>query len=118
MRQRYYWVYMMASRSLNLYVGVTNSLQRRVAEHKEHTVDSFTARYKIDRLVYFEVYRYINNAIHREKQLKRWRREKKIALIQSKNPTWTDLSEGWSDPAKMQIPPLRSSADADSLRSG
>jgi putative endonuclease len=106
----------MASRSLNLYVGVTGNLRRRVRQHKEHTFDGFTAQYAIERLVYFERYQYVNNAIHREKQLKRWRREKKIALIRSKNPTWIDLSENWTTPIEMQVPPLRVPAKRD--RSG
>ena len=98
MHDRAYFLYIMASRSLTLYIGVTGSLQRRVAQHKDHSFDGFTAQYRIDRLVYFERYSYINNAINREKQLKRWRREKKIALIQSMNPTWIDLSEEWGQP--------------------
>jgi putative endonuclease len=108
MAERHYWVYIMASRSLTLYIGVTGHLQRRVAQHKNHTFDGFTAQYNIDRLVYFERYHYINNAINREKQLKRWRREKKLALIKRKNPTWIDLSADWDTPTEMQVPPLRS----------
>ena len=116
MHERTHFVYIMASRSLNLYIGVTGNLRRRVRQHKEHTFDGFTARYKIDRLVYFERFNYVNNAINREKQLKRWRREKKIALIQSRNPTWIDLSEDWAIPIELQVPPLRSPAGRD--RSG
>ena len=108
MPQRSYAVYIMAGRSLNLYIGVTSSLQRRVALHKAHSFDGFTSQYSVDRLVYFERYHYINNAINREKQLKRWRRDKKIALIRAKNPTWIDLSEEWGQPIEMPAPPLRS----------
>ena len=108
MSERHYWVYIMASRSLTLYIGVTGHLQRRVAQHKDHSFACFTAQYNIDRLVYVERYHYINNAINREKQLKRWRREKKIALIKHKNPTWLDLSADWDSPTEMQLPPLRS----------
>jgi len=100
----------MASRSLTLYVGVTGHLQRRVEQHKAHSFDGFTAQYNIDRLVYFECYNYVNNAINREKQLKRWRREKKIALIKLKNSTWLDLSKEWGTLTEMQVPPLRSAA--------
>jgi putative endonuclease len=98
-----YFVYIMASRSLTLYIGVTGNLQRRVAQHKHHSCDGFTSNYMIDRLVYFERYNCIHNAINREKQLKRWRREKKIALVKSMNPTWIDLSEEWGKPAKLHV---------------
>jgi putative endonuclease len=88
------YVYIMASRSRTLYPGVTNDLERRVAEHKRHLTPGFTSRYRIERLVYFETWGRIRNAIHREKEIKRWRRSKKIALIESMNVTWADLSEG------------------------
>jgi len=110
MSERRYWVYIMASRSLTLYIGVTGNLQRRVAQHKNRSFDGFTAQYNIDRLVYFEPYHYINNAINREKQLKRWRREKKLALIKSMNPTWIDLSADWGKPIEIRVPPLRSAS--------
>jgi len=109
MHDRTYFVYIMASRSLNLYVGVTGNLPRRVTQHKNHAFDGFTSQYNIDRLVYFERYHYINNAINREKQLKRWRRDKKIALIKSSNPTWIDLSEESSGPIELQVLRLRES---------
>jgi putative endonuclease len=84
----------MASYSRTLYVGVTNNLERRVYEHKnKRNVDSFSARYNISRLVYFEETNNILEAIAREKQLKRWRREKKVFLIEQHNPAWHDLSE-------------------------
>jgi len=89
------YVYIMASRSRTLYTGVTNNLERRVAEHKRHLVPGFTGRYRIERLVYFETWGHIRDAIQREKQIKGWRRSKKNALIESRNPAWTDLSEGW-----------------------
>jgi putative endonuclease len=103
MPEHHYWVYIMASRSLNLYIGVTGHLARRVEQHEKHAFDGFTAQYKIDRLVYFERFFYVNNAINREKQLKRWRREKKIALIRSANATWIDLSEEWGKPIRMHL---------------
>src|SRR5215471_15521280 len=97
MREHRYFVYILASRSHNFYIGVTNSLRRRIFQHKNHSFEGFTAKYNIDRLVYYAFYGDIHNAIAREKQLKRWSREKKIALIEGMNPTWQDLSEGWYD---------------------
>ena len=87
-----YFVYIVASRSRNVYIGVTNSLIRRIREHRDGAHDGHTARYKIHRLVYFERFAYINNAIAREKQLKGWTRARKLDLISSANPTWEDLS--------------------------
>ena len=88
----------MASRSHNFYVGVTNNVARRVREHKAHTFEGFTARYNVDRLVWYQIFSDIHHAIAREKQLKRWRRGKKVWLIESLNPTWQDLSEEWGKP--------------------
>ena len=85
-------VYIMTNRSRTLYVGVTNHLARRVQEHKEGRGSDFTSHYRLDRLVYCEPYQEIRDAILREKQLKKWRREKKVELIESLNPTWDDLS--------------------------
>ncbi len=86
----------MAGRSLTLYIGVTGHLSRRVLEHKAHEYPKgFTAKYKIERLVYFEAFSEVGNAIAREKQLKSWQRDKKIALIKTKNPAWADLAEHW-----------------------
>ncbi len=92
---RTYCVYIMANQSRTLYVGVTNNLKRRVLEHKQGEVQGFTSRYHIDQLVYFEVFGDIRAAIAREKQIKHWRREKKLRLIDSENPDWHDLSDGW-----------------------
>jgi putative endonuclease len=88
-----YYVYLIASRSRVLYCGVTNNLRRRLEQHREGSIDGFTADYKCTRLVWFERFQDVNNAIAREKQIKRWRREKKIALIQQAHPTWVDLYE-------------------------
>jgi len=88
-----YFVYLMASRSKVLYVGMTNDLARRVGEHKSRQQDGFTARYRTDRLVYCESYADVRDAIAREKQLKGWIRARKIALIESLNPEWRDLSD-------------------------
>ncbi len=92
-----YYVYIMASKTGTLYVGMTNDLKKRIYEHKKHLIPGFTDKYGIDRLVYFETMGDALSAIKREKQLKSWRREKKIKLIDSLNPRWDDLSEGWYD---------------------
>jgi putative endonuclease len=94
---RRYYVYIMASKSRVPYVGVTNDIWRRVWEHKNDITPGFTSKYRIHRLVYFESFQYVGNAIAREKRIKGWLREKKVALIRSANPTWEDLSEGWFD---------------------
>lgn len=88
-------VYIMASRSHRLYTGVTGHLVRRVLQHKEKMVRSFTARYDMTRLVYYECGTNILGAIAREKQIKGWSRQRKLELIRSMNPTFKDLSEGW-----------------------
>jgi putative endonuclease len=95
----------MRSRSRNLYTGVTNNLERRVWEHKSGLAKGFTSPYRIDRLVYFETGCDIRAAVSREKQIKGWLRSKKIELIESRNATWADLSEGWYPKAD---PSLRS----------
>lgn len=90
-----YYVYIMTNLSRTLYVGVTNDLERRVWEHKQLKVEGFTKRYRITRLVHYEEYSQVHDALAREKQLKGWRRSKKIALIEEGNPGWQDLSAGW-----------------------
>jgi len=90
-----FWVYIMASRTKRLYIGVTNNLERRVWEHKAGMIDGFTKRYNINKLVYQEDYESIRDAIAREKQLKGWLREKKVSLIESGNPEWDDLAATW-----------------------
>ena len=90
-----YFVYIMTNRSKTLYVGVTNSLLRRVREHRERMGSGFTAKYKLDRLVYYERFEDVRNAIERERRIKGWLRIKKIQLIVSVNPGWKDLSEEW-----------------------
>ncbi len=87
-----YHVYILASATGVLYVGVTNDLERRIAQHKEKRSSGFTKRYDVTRLVYFEPYGDVRNAIAREKEIKGWRREKKLALIRSMNPSFRDLS--------------------------
>ncbi len=81
----------MASMSGTLYTGMTNNLSRRVEEHKASKIDGFTKRYSCYKLVYYEYYQYSSDCIKREKQVKKWRREKKEALINSVNPHWNDL---------------------------
>jgi putative endonuclease len=88
-----YHVYIMANASGVLYTGVTNFLERRVHEHKQKLIEGFTKKYDITRLVYYEPHGQIKAAISREKQIKSWRREKKLALIRSMNPKFRDLSE-------------------------
>ena len=88
-----YHVYILSSASGVLYTGVTNHLERRVMEHKQELCAGFTERYKVTRLVYFEGFGDVRDAITREKQIKRWRREKKLALIRGINPKFRDLSE-------------------------
>ncbi len=102
MRDRIFYVYLLASRSRVLYTGITNNLERRLREHRLGEREGFTKRYRVHRLVCFECYRDVRAAIAREKQIKGWRREKKVALIEAENPTWEDLapeSEGTGGPS-------------------
>ncbi|WP_158996179.1 GIY-YIG nuclease family protein [Mucilaginibacter sp. L196] len=93
-----YCIYIVTNKSnTTLYIGVTSNLQERIWQHKQKVYVGFTSRYDCDRLVYFEEYRFIQDAIAREKQLKGGSRQKKINLIVSKNPAWKDLSEDWYD---------------------
>jgi putative endonuclease len=100
-REKRYYVYIMASRSRVTYVGVTGFLMPRVQQHKSEE-GGFTRRYQINRLVYYENFRYVNNAIARESEIKKWRREKKVALIESDNPTWEDLAADWGKPITLR----------------
>ncbi|MGA2374419.1 MAG: GIY-YIG nuclease family protein [Candidatus Sulfotelmatobacter sp.] len=109
-----YFVYIMTNRAKTLYVGVTNNLMRRVLAHKTSIASGFTAKYKLNRLVYFERFQDVDNAIEREKRIKGWLRIKKTALIVSINPGWRDLSEKWherhlSQPQSAQQTGLRQS---------
>ncbi len=94
-REWRFYIYILASKSRRIYVGMTNSLFRRVLQHKSGEMEGFITRYKINRLVYYEVFKYVNNCIARETQLKAWSRDKKVALIVSFNPTWEDLAADW-----------------------
>jgi putative endonuclease len=86
-----YYIYILSSKSEKLYIWVTSNLIKRIYEHKHKLIDSFTSKYNIDRLVYYELYNDINIAINREKQLKNWHREYKVDLINKFNPSWKDL---------------------------
>jgi putative endonuclease len=115
-----YCVYILASRSRNLYTGVTGDLQRRMHEHRQGMIPGFTTRYKVFRLVHFETFDDIREAIAREKEIKGWRREKKIRLIEQHNPTWEDLAarlphDYQSLQHQNQIPP-RSPNSGDRVR--
>jgi putative endonuclease len=92
---RQFWVYIMASEHRTLYVGVTNELERRLFEHRQGLTKGFTHKYNCHRLVYFEGTEDPVAAIAREKEIKAWRREKKVQLIEARNPEWKDLSEEW-----------------------
>ena len=94
--EHHYYVYLTASRIRVLYCGMTNDLQRRVTEHKSGKFPGFSQKYRCHRLVWFERFQYVENAIDRGKQIKNWRREKKLARIQEMNSSWADLSEEWS----------------------
>jgi putative endonuclease len=94
---RNFYVYILCSLSRCIYIGVTNDLMRRVAEHKEGKVPGFTRRYRVTRLVYFENTADVRVAISREKQLKRWPRWRKDRLIEKHNAAWEDLSAQWTE---------------------
>jgi putative endonuclease len=102
MHKGFYFTYIVASRSRTLYIGVTGNLRRRILQHKQKAWKGFTAQYNCDRLVWFEQFTGIGDAILREKELKGWIRTKKLALISASNPTWEDLSEPWN----LHLPPV------------
>ncbi len=92
-RLHLYYVYILTNPNNSvLYVGVTNNLVRRCFEHKQHKIKGFTQKYNVDKLIYFEQFDFIDSAIAREKQIKRYSRVKKIILIESSNPEWNDLN--------------------------
>ena len=94
---RTYYVYILSSPRGTLYTGITNDIWFRVLSHKRKKQPGFTQKYNITRLVYFEETRYIHDALSREKEIKGWRRNKKIKLIESLNLRWVDLAEDWYD---------------------
>jgi len=101
--KRQYFVYIMTSRSRTLYVGVTNNLVRRMYEHKQKLVPGFTRKYNLTWLAYYEETSDIASAIAREKQIKGWRRSKKVKLIEDMNPRWRDLSKEWFEDARSEL---------------
>jgi putative endonuclease len=92
-----YYVYIMTNPSRTLYVGVTNNLERCVAEHKSKSVPGFTSRYNVTELVFYEIGSDIEAAISREKQIKGWRRRRKMELVEAGNPDWHDPSADWTN---------------------
>ena len=91
-----YYLYIITNKKNGvLYIGVTNNLERRMLEHKNKLIKGFSSRYNLDKLVYLEVYQYVEDAIKREKNMKKWKREWKINLIVEDNPDWGDLSKDW-----------------------
>jgi len=95
MRAHNYYVYIVASPSRTIYVGVTNDLERRIWQHRHKTLGGFTAKYDVNRLVWYEWHTRIDDALAREKQLKGWSRANKLALIETENPRWRDLGRDW-----------------------
>jgi putative endonuclease len=94
MKNHNYYIYILSNwNSKVIYVGVTNDLERRIFEHKNKIFEGFSKKYNIDKLVYYEHTNDVNAAIRREKEIKKWRREKKNKLIESMNPEWEDLAE-------------------------
>jgi len=111
-----YYVYIMSGRTRVLYIGVTNDLARRVHEHRNKLFRGFTSKYSLDRLVYFEEGSDVAGAIEREKEPKAWRRAKKLALIESSNPNWKDLSLDWDFNGSGKSTLLRAAEQNESLR--
>ncbi len=96
MKEHNYFVYILSNwNNKVLYIGMTNNLERRLYEHKNKLIKGFTQKYNLDKLVYFEHTTDVNSAIQREKEIKKWRREKKNKLIETINPKWLDLSDEW-----------------------
>jgi putative endonuclease len=103
--ERRYFVYIMTNPSRTLYTGLTNSIRRRVREHKLKLTPGFSTKYNITRLVYFETFEDVRNPIEREKQVKAWTRAKRVALIESLNPKWDDLFRDWDQPQTFGLVP-------------
>src|SRR6202451_2910140 len=113
-----YYVYIVASKSRVIYVGMTGFLMARVLRHRAGEGGAFTRKYRVHRLVHYEVFHSVGAAIARETEIKKWRREKKVKLIRAKNPTWEDLAEGWGGSAILCVagkagssPPLRGDSE-------
>ena len=94
MKQHNYYIYILANKNNKvIYTGMTNNLERRLYEHRNKIIEGFTKKYNVDRLVYYELFSNAEDAIRREKEIKKWRREKKDNLIMTLNPEWKDLAE-------------------------
>jgi putative endonuclease len=92
MREHQYYIYILTNKNNEvLYIGITNNLLQRVYQHKNKLIDGFTAKYNLNKLVYYEIYQYVQDAIQREKQIKKWNRKWKMEQIQKFNPKWKDL---------------------------
>ena len=105
MRTKHYCVYIVASKSRAIYVGMTAFLMSRILQHKSLQGGVFTSKYRVNRLVYCEIFEHVETAIHREIEIKKWRREKKVALIEKGNPTWEDLAADWGKQVPMTFNP-------------
>ena len=116
-REFRFYVYIMASKSRRIYTGMTNNIERRVKQHKAGEIEGFTQRYKINRLVYFDMFQYVGNAIRREKKIKGLDRAKRVALIERENPTWDDLAHDWGKPIQLLKPVVVEKEADPSLRS-
>ena len=103
MAARLYYVYIMASKSRVLYVALTGFLRARVLRHRAGEGGAFTRKYRVHRLVYYHGFQNVGDAIARETEIKKWRREKKVELICAENPTWEDLATGWGEAAMMRV---------------
>ncbi len=111
-----YYVYILTNRSGTLYTGVTSALKRRVYQHKHGLIKGFTSKYRIHRLVYYESTTDVRSAIEREKQIKGWRRFRKIALIESLNRNWKDLAAGWFRITPTEPPGRKKARDTNGKR--
>ncbi len=107
-----FWVYILTSRSGTLYIGITGFFEKRIHQHKYDSIEGFTKKYQCHRLVYYESFQDVEIAISREKQLKGWRREKKIGLIEKLNPRWQDLAETWGREMRFRGESIGSRRDA------
>jgi putative endonuclease len=116
--EKLYYMYILSSKSRAIYIGMTGFLMSRILRHRAGEGGAFTRSYNIYRLVYYEVFHSVAAAIARETEIKKWRREKKVALIVRRNPTWEDLAAEWGRPAVMRVrekagssPPLRAGSE-------
>ena len=109
-RERCYYVYILSSKSRVIYVGMTGFLMARILRHRVSEGGAFTRKYRVDRLVYCESFQNVENAIARETEIKKWRREKKVALVERENPTWEDLAAGWGEAVEMGVTPKAGSS--------